>query len=217
MVCTTRLVFLLRSSRSRGSKIGRALFWNGALVLWVIFGIFFFSIFLPFEYHRIIRENAWEAFQARDNEWFSKYPPLIQDLDPGTPETMELHRCSRNAAIFETNADTLLCSYSPEAYRRQKDLLARELDYRSEPLGAWCFQGEETRSYEPTFRMGQDEFRFLQPPENAVSAFYKTSVLTVTNDETHEIAFIYYTDTERDGIDSMEDFLTEDCFWGLIR
>lgn len=212
-----RLILLFRSSRSSGSKCGRAVVWTVLILLWSTFGVVFCSIFLPLEFHKVIRENPWEEFRTEENEWFVKYEPRIEGLDPGEPETMELHRCSRSAAIFETNADILLCTYSPEAYTRQKSLLAATLDYQEEPMQAWSFEEEMSRAYEPVVQIGDDEFRFLKAPEKATPSFYKTSVITVTNDRSCQIAFIYYTDTETDGIDNMTDFLEEDCFWSFIR
>lgn len=212
-----RLILLFRSSRSSGSKCGRAVVWTVLILLWSTFGVVFCSIFLPLEFHKVIRENPWEEFRTEENEWFVKYEPRIEGLDPGETETMELHRCSRSAAIFETNADILLCTYSPEAYTRQKAFLADSLDYQEEPMQAWSFEEEASRSYEPVVQIGDDEFRFLKAPEKTTPSFYKTSVITVTNDRSCQIAFIYYTDTEMDGIDNMTDFLEEDCFWSFIR
>ena len=118
---------------------------------------------------------------------------------------------------YETNADILLCRYTPAVYAAEKAALEESLPYRAEPLRVTYYDERPSDQAAPTLCLGSDTFRFLDSGPDLHIPFYKNCALTVTNDETHEIAFIYYTDTEADGVESMTEFLERECFWGWIR
>ena len=212
-----RLLLLFHSGRKALDKALRAVVWSLLTLCWFFVGVSLFSLNLPLEYHRVYRQDALEEFTTRQNSWFVKTTELLSELDPGQPEEIALHRCSRIFWFFETDADILLCRYTPEAYAAEKAALERSLSYRTEPMYVMYYEDGTTGATEPTVRLGNDEFRFLDSGPDLALPFFKTSGITVTNDETCEIAFIYYTDTEADGIDSMTRFLEEECFWNWIR
>ena len=207
------LVLLFRSRRGLAVKCALSVGCVLLTVLWLFIGF----LFLPLETHRLYREGALEEFQSRETSGFVKATDILSETDPDQPEEMVLHRCARFAFVFETDADILLCRYSPEAYAAEKAALEATLSYRTEPMDVVYYEDRRSDTTEPIVRLGNDEFRFLDPGPNFARPFYKTCGITVTNDETCEIAYIYYTDTETDGIKSMSDFLEEECFWSWIR
>ena len=207
------LVLLFRSRWGLAVKCALSVGCVLLTVLWLVIGF----LFLPLETHKLYREGALEKFQSRENGWFVKTAGILPEIDPGQPEEMVLHRCSRLAYIFETDADILLCRYSPEVYAAEKAALEASMPYRTEPMHVVYYEDGSSGTTEPTVRLGNDEFRFLDPGPNLARPFYKTCWITVTNDETCEIAYIYYTDTETDSIESMTEFLEEECFWSWIR
>ena len=212
-----RLTLLYRSKRSTAVKFVGGILWNVLAAGCFFFGTTFFSVMLPLEFHRVYQHDALEQFLLRENDWYVKSTNLIEQVNPGTPDFMELHRCMRIAGIFETDADILLCRYTPAEYVAEKAALEESLPYRAEPLRVTYYDERPSEQAAPTACLGSDTFRFLDSSPNLRIPFYKTCALTVTNDETHEIAFIYYTDTEADGVESMEEFLERECFWAWIR
>lgn len=212
-----RLILALRAMDRRSVKVIRAIVWNVLTVCWVLFGVTFLSLFMPLERHRVFRQDVLEEFTVRQNDWFVKTTAILAEADPGEPEEMVLHRCSRIAWFFETDADILLCRYTPEAYAAEKAALEKTMPWRTEPMYVSYYEDGGTDTTEPTVRLGKDEFRFLDPGPDLALPFYKTCGIIVTNDKTREIAFIYYTDTEADGIRDMTEFLEEECFWSWIR
>ena len=80
--------------------------------------------------------------------------------------------------------------------------------------------GENALLLKPYARIGDDEFRFLYPWDGANeygARYFKGCLLFVTNDETHEIAFVAFDDDELDEAVNLAQFLYEDCGWRLIR
>lgn len=212
-----RLILLYRSKRSTAAKCVRGILWNVMAAGCFFFGTTFLSIMLPLEFHKVYQHDALEQFLLRENDWYVKSTNLMDQVNPGTPDSMELHRCRRIAAIFETDADILLCRYTPAEYAAEKAALEESLPYRAEPLRVVYYDERSSEQAAPTVCLGSDTFRFLDSGPDLRIPFYKTCAITVTNDETCEIAFIYYTDTEADGVESMREFLERECFWSWIR
>ena len=59
-------------------------------------------------------------------------------------------------------------------------------------------------------------FRVLSSGEYEMD-YPKEVVLIATNDETKEIAYLSYDDQDIDYIDSLDEFILDDCGWEHIR
>lgn len=210
----TRMVFLFRSRRSVGAKVWRCVVCAGLLIC-----ALFFGMFSPYQIHRSTRDNARDRFlHAIEN---SKRSEAFGSPELGAPESMCYHYYRTGAAIFESHAHILLCRYSPDDYATEKDSLEAQYEFRTEPLiGNVSMNGENALLLKPYARIGDDEFRFLYPWDGANeygARYFKGCLLFVTNDETHEIAFVSFDDDELDEAVNLAQFLYEDCGWRLIR
>lgn len=210
----TRLFFLFRSRRSTGAKAWRIVLYACLLIFLLVI-----ALLSPFEIHRSTRNNARERFElALENSTLCE---ALGSPELGTPESIRYHYYKTSFAIFESHAHILLCRYSPEDYAARKASLEAQYAFRTEPLiGNVSMDGENALLLEPCARIGDDEFRFLYPGDGANdygARFYKRCLLFVTNDVTHEIAFVAFSDDDLDEAEDLTWFLNEYCGWRLIR
>ena len=211
----TRLILLFRSKRSAGAKTWRTILWTGILLTVLFFGMVSF-----YQVHRATQRNAVEKFESA-LPGSGKQRDAFGTPELGTPEKTSYHYYKTVGVIFESNAHILLCRYSPEDYAAQKAALEAQYSFRTESvIGDSDFNGENALLLEPYVRIGNDEFRFLFPWDGANAygdRFFKSCLLFVTNDETHEIGFIAFDDDELDEARDLTEFLNEYCGWKLIR
>ena len=211
----TRLILLFRSYRSAGAKTWRTILYIGILLTVLFFGMVSF-----YQVHRATQRNAVEKFESALPE-FGKQRDAFGTPELGTPEKTTYHYYKTVGVIFESYAHILLCRYSPEDYAAQKAALEEQFSFRTEPvIGDSDFNGENALLLEPYVRIGNDEFRFLFPWDGADEygdRFFKTCLLFVTNDETHEIGFIAFDDDDLDEARDLTEFLNEYCGWSVIR
>lgn len=211
----SRLIFLLRSRRSIRAKTGRAIFYVALLFL-----LLFLGLFSPHQIHRSSQRNAVARFGSTlpDSD---KRSTAFGSPTLGAPEKTTYHYYKTCAAVFESHAHILLCRYSPADYAAQKDKLERQYAFRTEALiGSPDLRGESTLLIEPYVRIENDEFRFLFPWDGANEygdRYFKTCLMFVTNDETHEIGFIAFDDGDLDEAKDLTQFITDYCGWSVIR
>ena len=217
----TRLIFLWRSGRGVGAKLGRTALW-----LPVIFLVVFAAMFFPYRVHREYRSDAPARFTAalprQFRYWYADTWDEVTSLDLGTPETSVFHVCRYSLGIWESKSFALLCRYSPEDYAAEKAALDSRYVFRTEAL----ISGEKDENGEPLLlepyaRIGDDEFRFLYPADGEerynYSRFFKRCLLVVTNDVTREIGYLAFEDIDLDMAEDLTRFLNEDCGWDMIR
>lgn len=116
------------------------------------------------------------------------------------------------AGFITCDSDTLICQYSEDEYLLQKELLDEKLVFQNEPLQAIADETEcdpvvKVNGY--TFRaLSIDRYNLIYPKEFTFIA---------TNDEKNEILYMYFYDIELDYIESMEEFILNDCGFKHIR
>ena len=165
----SRLIFLFRSKRSGGTKVGRLIVW----ILLLLF-ILFLGMFSVYQIHHSSRQNAWNKFVSGIPSYCEKYKALGTP-DLGTPEEMIYHSY-KTYAIWDSDAQILLCRYSPVDYAAQKTALEQQYTFRTEPLvGEYGYHGIGDIMIDPYAMIGDDEFRFLYPQDGMNNTYWNIS------------------------------------------
>lgn len=188
--------------------------WRGLLCAVVLlvavfadFWILFFGHFSRYEH--VGGGNVLVRYEADVRETH-RLAPEVPDL--GEPERTEYHRFNNRWFCFYSDCYTLICTYSPEEYTEQIEALEERFVFHTEPLDAG--DGE----HEPLFTLESYEFRFLKMGEEPYHLYFPHYMILVgTNDETREIVWSYFLDTDLDYISDPVEFLLEDCGWKYIR
>ena len=187
------------------------------ILLWALLAFFMLSsgiwtIFLPLETHAVTRGNTLEHF-SEEHPRANKLPiPAL-----GEPEEIAFHDCLRlNGLLSETKVSVLLCRYG-EDYDARKAALEAGLSFRTEPLKSSDPETHEPFAFDPAVRIGGDLFRFLESRDEYQTWFGKSCEILVTNDETREIALLFYYDSELDYVTDITEFLEYYCCWSMIR
>ena len=210
----TRLVFLFRSRRSVGAKVC-------LLIVWILLLLFvlYLGMFSEYQIHHSSRRDPWNKFVSSIPTYCEKYEALGTP-ELGTPEEMIYHHY-KTYAIWDSDANILLCRYSPTDYAAQKAALEQQYPFRTEPLvGDYGSHGEEDLMIEPYAKIGDDEFRFLYPLDGMneyIQEYFRSSLLLVTNDAAREIGFISFDDIDLDMAKDLTRFLKKYCGWSVIR
>lgn len=206
---TLTLAFLYWTIRRTWNPRWRGLLCAAVLVMaaYVCFLMMFMGHYSRYEY--IVGEKALARYEADVHE-FPPFPPEVPEL--GEPERIEYHRFDNNWFIFISDCYTLICTYSPEDYAEQVEALEKQCVFHTEPLAA------EDGEQEPLYTLDDYEFRFLKMGTEPYHLYFPHYMILVgTNDETKEIVWSYFMDTDLDDISDPEEFLLEDCGWKFIR
>ena len=108
--------------------------------------------------------------------------------------------------IFTSDADYLICEYSGSEYQKQVETINETYSFQREKLSA------SGRSIEPVAEIDGYTFRLLED-----IAYPKRLFFIATNDETHEIIYLYFCDDDLDYITSLTDFILDDCGFKHIQ
>ena len=219
----TRMIFLFRSRRSLGAKIGLT-------VLWLLLqaALWIFALFSPINLYHHIRSDAPERFENQFSKLYflsttQQDTPrsLLFPLELGTPETLEFHSYDKHAAIFLSQSCALLCSYAEEDYEAAKAALEARYSFRTELMDTeHAYRDKQVKQIEPYTHIGDDFFRVLMPRNGEREfdgAFYKFCILIVTNDVRREIGYIAFADFDLDVAENLAAFVLDYCGWKHIR
>ena len=219
----TRMIFLFRSRRSLGAKIGLTILW---LLLQALLWIF--ALFFPINLYHYSQEAAPEQFENHFSKlYFLCTTPqdtpkrLLFPLELGTPETQEFHSYDKHAAIFLSQSCALLCSYAEEDYEAAKAAVEARYRFRTELMDTEYASGyKQVKQIEPFVRIGNDFFRVLLPRDGErefTDDYYKGCILIMTNDVRREIGYIAFADMDLDMAEDLAVFLNDYCGWKHIR
>ena len=220
----TRLLFLFRSRRSIGAKIGLTILW---LLLQAL--LWFVALFFPINLYHHTRSEAPERFENQFSKlYFISTTPqdtpnsLLFPLELGTPEALEYHSYVESVLyVFHSSSCTLLCRYEEEEYEAAKTALETRYRFRTELMDTeHSFGDKQVKQIEPYTRIGDDFFRVLLPRDGErefTDEFYKGCILIVTNDVRHEIGYIAFSDFDLDMAEDLAEFLNDYCGWEHIR
>ena len=184
------------------------------MVVHLSFILFIISLFV---HHYSTKINAQSRFEAKVETVLPDALSLPLDLD--SPKTVVLHKYRTNSlGIFQSRSCTLLCRYDEAEYAAAKAALEARCRFRTEPLDSGS-SDPENQLIEPFAEIGNDRFRFLCPEDHDEDAwaFYKRSILIVTNDVEQEIGYIVFEDVDLDVAENLTEFINEKCGWRYIR
>lgn len=165
--------------------------------------------------HFRTEKDPVRKFEEQLSLVFPDTAPLPLEL--GEPTSAVMYTYVNTALIFQSEAYTLLCSYDAAAYAAEKAALETRYSFRTERLLA-AYQGP--RTVQPEATIGDDYFRFLIPGDTDSGyngMFYKHSLLVVTNDERQEIGYVLFNDMDLDYVESLSEFLENECGWSYVR
>ena len=220
----TRLIFLFRSPRSTGARIGLTVLW---LLLQAL--LWFIALFFPINLYHYSQEAAPEQFENHFSKlYFLCTTPqdtpkrLLFPLELGTPETQEYHRYEKMAfSVFHSSSCTLLCRYAEEDYEAAKAAVEARYRFRTELMDTEYASGyKQVKQIEPFVRIGNDFFRVLLPRDGErefTNDYYKGCILIMTNDVRREIGYIAFADMDLDMAEDLAKFLLDYCGWKHIR
>ena len=195
-----------------------------ALVLWrkkkVLTRVILAAVVLVLAYFALIfsvligdfrNQSIYSGGEALSHYAGLAYPegmPSAESL--GAPDDALFMYYRRSCAIFRSDCDSLILTYSPEEYAARTAELDRQDLFHTKPLSTQ-FHTPEVPLY-PEFDWEGWHLRYLKM--DGTPLCYPTEMVLVgTNDRESSIAWIYFTDFDLDWISSHEDFLLEDCGW----
>ncbi|MBE6734948.1 MAG: hypothetical protein E7563_06385 [Ruminococcaceae bacterium] len=156
-----------------------------------------------------------DSFNGKKAE--SKYSELAENnellpklSETGNPQSIEYHHYYSHFFIFQCEADTLICTYSEQDYEEQKTLLNEKYVFEQEKIVDYY------SNCNPVAYIDDYTFRVLSIEEYDIY-FPKHIYFVGTNDATREIVYISFYDIDLDYIDSIEEFITDECGWKYIR
>lgn len=192
-ILISRIIFIIRSKRSVGNKIWRIAIWASMPLV-----IFFVSMFTPEAVHHSSKTNALNKYETAIS---GKFPgDYVSPADLGLPVSSEYHYHHGWAVVYDSYALILLNQYS-------------EADYASEVNNLNELYGPVS---EPFYTIGDDVFTLITPESRNIP-FFKRCTMIVTNDVTHEIGLIEFSDIDLDVADDRERFINSYFGWEYVR
>ena len=135
--------------------------------------------------------------------------PKIDEL--GKYNDIEFKYYRKNMLMFFSDAYILKVSYDAENYQKEKEDFLKNYVYETENLIDYYGDG---CSNEPNFEMDTYSFKVLSSREYGLQSYPHDIVFIGTSDEKHEIAIVYYFNSDLDYIDSsFPEFIKEECGW----
>lgn len=132
----------------------------------------------------------------------------------GNPQNQVYQYHKSSGVLFLTKSHTLLCRYSPEDYAAQVEALETDWIFQTEPI----YDFSDAPDIPPEFVLDGFHFRFLSLEEESYDLWFPKYVALIgTNDETHEIVWLYWDDIDLDYIPrDVAEFLIQDCGWKYL-
>lgn len=117
----------------------------------------------------------------------------------------------KNMLIFASDAYTLVAKYDEAAYKQERTKVEKKYTFHTEAFGGSSL---EDIVHDPTFDIDGFIFNTLSSYTYDEIDFPENMYFIGFNDNTHEIAYIYFYDMDLDYIPNLlEDFLREECGW----
>ena len=127
---------------------------------------------------------------------------VIEDM--GSYEDIDYYYfIQSHTSLFVSETGVYICKYGEAEYAAQKAYLAENYVYEEDDL-------EYTTEIDGfTFRCLDSYTYYLYFPQYAA--------IVGTNDETHEIAYLSFYDIDLDYIDTLDEFIVDECGWEHIE
>jgi len=120
--------------------------------------------------------------------------------------------------FFTCDADTLIVTYEPLEYQKQKALLDDRYVFQEDKITVTDEKTLMPIPRDPYFTVGDYSFRLLAIGSEYGSETYypKRMIFIATNDRESSISYTAFCDDDLDYIESPEEFLLNDCGWKYI-
>ncbi len=173
----------------------------------VVFGLLVLTCRL-FQEYEIINKYENEELKTKYAEITNELMPSLNELS--NPQKLEYYHYVSNFYIFECDAKTLICEYDEATYSQQKAELEKKYVFQSDSII------DDENNCKPFAKIDGYSFRMLSTEEYDMD-YPKEVVLVATNDEKNEIVYMCFYDNDLDYIDSLDEFIIDDCGWEHIR
>lgn len=201
------MYLLVASGLQRSTKVEIGIVFT-MLYVFVLFGSLFVGRFQVLRRYR--NDHVSRPYQKVVEEY--AYMPQLSEL--GEPQKLEYYDYV-SAGIFMWESDTLVCKYDQAEYDTQKALLSDRYVFQNQTM-TYIY---DSWGCEPFGEVDGYFFRALSlEGEYGKELYYpKRLILVGTNDETCEIVYIAFYDFDLDYIESLPEFIEDDCGWKYIR
>ena len=181
------------------------------LAVLTLLPLFFFWTFILLlgTFHSQTVVTGAEALSAYAETSYSAVMP--DELGSPTDVTFVTH--TLECAIFRADSNTLLLTYSPEAYTAQTACLNSQSIFHTEPFPV--LSSAPADPLPPEFTWEGWYFRYLSEDQTTLS-YPSELILVGTNDAECAITYVYFKDIDLDYIDSHEEFLLNECGWQYL-
>ena len=167
--------------------------------------LLFLGAFQPYEFLDHYENDEVQVHYAENS---NELMPQLSEIS--NPQKVDYYHYEGEGFIFFWQSDSLICKYSDEEYFKQKASLDEKYVFQTDVI-KW-----DEHICEPTIEIDGYSFRMLSRNEYEMD-YPKDVVFIATNDETREIVYICYNDQDRDYIESLEEFILDECGWKHIR
>ncbi len=174
-----------------------------AVVFSVIFVIAFFASHMLGTFEMLTYKADAEIGKSYD-EVCEEFAMIPTAKELGNYDKLEHYDYFSSAfGIFTCDADTLIASYSSADYEKQKALLDDKFTFNQDTENFSCIL--EGYSFRTLLTNGESDTEYL-----------KRAIFIATNNEEKSISYTAFFSDDLDGIESLEDFLLDDCGWKHI-
>ena len=170
----------------------------------LITSLFCFVGFYAFQEYEFVNCYENEELQEKYTENTNTFMPELSEISK--PEKLKYYHYEGYSFVFQWESKTLVCEYSEDEYLLQKSSLDRK----------YVFKIDDRTNQEHTTDIDGYSFRVLSTGEYDMN-YPKEVVLIATNDKTKEIVYLSFYDQDIDYIDSLDEFILDDCGWEHIR
>ena len=189
----------------------RILIFSLSLLCVLVLLLSFCRVFFKFERMTVYEVRLPEGTAYEKGKLFS-IAHLSEDFNYQTAPAAEYYSYSSEAAIFfDARATIEICQYEQEDYGKTKTQLNETYAFYSEPM---------TNSTSGALRQTQtdvDGYTFCIVSQEDAFSYPKRLFLIATNDQTCEIVIIHYKNDDLDYIESLSDFILNDCGFKHVR
>ncbi len=184
--------------------------WVKVTLVMVALIVFFISFlfFRAFQAYEFVNHYENDEVPMYYSENINELMPRLSEIS--TPGKIDYYHYEAYGYIFAWESDFIICKYSDEEYLRQKASLEEKYVFQTDAIK------DDEFICKPATEIDGYSFCMLSIAEYEM-CYPKEVVLIATNDETREISYICYNDPDLDYIDSLEEFILEDCGWKHIR
>ena len=183
--------------------------------------IFFYAFIITLAFVPFNQVRQFEAQEAEQQyisaDKLNPYMPKLSEL--GGYTELDYYSVDKSALIFYWHADHLICRYPADEYEHQKSKLDDNYVFQERSIVEFI-KDHDNAVCEPSADIDGYHFRLLSCDKyNDIKNYnYPKKIIIIGySDEMNEIVYISYDDSDVDYIQSLENFILDNCGWEYIR